>query len=167
MFRFLLAMIEDLLVPSARNLHVHRCTRLTYLPIRVSYHKDLLLDSTIPLHAHRCTRSWPCLFIFILLFRLAAKIYSSKFLLLYMSTDIAVHQYACSVEFFLSGITSCTITFQLIYWDTYTQTYPKINLPDYLHASLSSNHNCLCTCPLMYPFMTLPVDFYTFIQINR
>ena len=33
MVRFLLAVIEDLLVPSARSLHVHRCTRLTYLPL--------------------------------------------------------------------------------------------------------------------------------------
>jgi len=43
------------------------------------------------------TRAWLCLFIFILLFRLAAKIYPSTFLLFYMSTDISVHQYAYSV----------------------------------------------------------------------
>ena len=111
MIHFLLAMIEDLLVPSARNLHVHRCTRLTYLPVHFdavhvyirnrlgypSYQKDPLLDiyysftcpymhpfMTVPVHFHTS-------------FRLAAKIYPSTFLLLYMSTDISVDQFACSV----------------------------------------------------------------------
>ena len=64
------------------------------------------------------------------------------FLLFYMSTDVPVHQYTCSVYFFFFGIT-CTMTFQLIYWGTYTQIHPKINLPVYLHASLSSNHKDL------------------------
>ena len=35
------------------------------------------------------------------------------------------------------------MTFQLIYWGTYTQIHLKINLPVYLHASLSSNHKDL------------------------
>ena len=37
-----------------------------------------------------------------------------------MYTDTPVHQYTCSVCFFFFGIT-CTMTFQLIYWGTYTQ----------------------------------------------
>ena len=56
----------------------------------------------------------------------------------YMSTDVPVRQYTCSVYFFCFGIT-CTMTFQLIYCGT----YPKINLTVYLHASLSSNHKDL------------------------
>ena len=32
------------------------------------------------------------------------------------------------------------MTFQLIYWGTYLEIYPEINLPVYLHAFLSSNH---------------------------
>ena len=150
-----------------------------------SYHTDLLLDSTIPLHAHRCTRSWPCLFIFILLFRLAAKICSSPFylspqLLVYMprtlpvhfhtfihinrkdlpvhsSTVLHVHICTCSVYFFFFVITY-TMTFQLIYWGTYTQIHPKINLPVYLHASLSSNHKDLpVTQLLVYMPIYVPV----------
>ena len=73
---------------------------------------------------------------------LTAKIYPSTFLLLYMSTVVPVHHYTCSVYLFLFGISS-TVTFQLIYWSTYTQIYPKIKLPVYLHASLLSNHNDL------------------------
>ena len=59
-----------------------------------------------------------------------------------MSTGVPVHHYTCSVYLFLFGITS-TINFQLIYWGTYTQIYPKIKLPVYLHASLLSNHKDL------------------------
>ena len=59
-----------------------------------------------------------------------------------MSKDVPVHHYTCSVYLFLFGITS-TVTFQHIYWGTYTQIYPKIKLPVYLHASLLSNHKDL------------------------
>ena len=59
-----------------------------------------------------------------------------------MSTGVPAHHYTCSVYLFLFGITS-TINFQLIYWGTYTQIYPKIKLPVYLHASLLSNHKDL------------------------
>ena len=59
-----------------------------------------------------------------------------------MSTGVPVHHYTCSAYLFLFGITS-TINFQLIYWGTYTQIYPKIKLPVYLHASLLSNHKDL------------------------
>ena len=51
-----------------------------------------------------------------------------------MYADAPVHQYTCSVYFFLFGIT-CTVTFPLICWGVYTQIHPKINLPVYLHAS--------------------------------
>ena len=76
---------------------------------------------------------------FILSFRLTVKIYPSTFL--------HVHRCACSSVylfslFLLFGIT-CTMTFQLVYWGTYTQIHPKINLPVYPHASLSSNHKGL------------------------
>ena len=73
---------------------------------------------------------------------ITVKIYRSTFLLFYMSTDVPVHHYTCSVYFFFFSIT-CTMTFQLIYWGTYTQIHLKINLPVYLHASLSSNHKDL------------------------
>ena len=78
-------------------------------------------------HNYLCTYlwmgSWPYLFIFILKITLAAKIYLSTFLLCRMSTFVPVDQYTCSVYFFFFGIT-CTMTFQLIYWGTYTQIYP-------------------------------------------
>ena len=95
--------------------------------------KTCFCDSTIPLQAHRCTHSWLCLFILILLFRLAAKIYQR----FYCSTCPHIYPLRSS------GISSCTVTFEFIYWATYTHTYPKINLPDYLHASLSSNNKDL------------------------
>ena len=76
--------------------------------------KNLPVTTTTCVPALKCTRSWPYLFIFILLFAwLTAKIYLSTFLQLYMSTDISVHQYTCLVYFFLFGIT-CTVTFPLI-----------------------------------------------------
>ena len=62
-----------------------------------------------------------------------------------VSTVLHVHRRTCSSVYLFSlffGIT-CTMTFQLIYWGTYTQIHPKVNLPAYLHASLSSNHKCL------------------------
>ena len=90
-----------------------------------------------------------------------------------MSTDVPVHQYTCSVYFFFFGIT-CAVTFQLVYWGTYTQIHPKINLPLYPHASFSSFTTKTYLSPLllvylqiyMYPFMTLPVYFQTFILIT-
>ena len=87
-------------------------------------------------------RSRPYLLIFILKFQLTAKIYSSMFLLRFMSTVVPIHQYTCSIYFFFFGIT-CTVTFQFIYWGSYTEIYPEINLPVYLPASLLSNHKDL------------------------
>ena len=91
-----------------------------------SNHKDLPVPvtATICVHVHRCTRAGPYAFIFILSFRLTIKVYPSTFLLFYMSTDVPVHQYTCSVCFFFFGIT-CTMTFQLVYWSTYTQIHLK------------------------------------------
>ena len=37
----------------------------------------------------------------------------------------------------------------------------------YRLISISVYHNCLCTCPHLYPFMTLPLHVHTFIPINR
>ena len=98
-----------------------------------------------------------------------------------MSTVVPVHQYTCSVYFFFFGIT-CTVTFQLIY----TEIYPKINLPDYLHASLSSNqkdlpvttttcvhaHRCNRSWPYLFIFILsfrLTVKIYpsTFLHVHR
>ena len=138
-----------------------------------SYHKDLPVTTTTCVHVHRCTRSGPYAFIFILSFRLIVKIYPSSVVLFCMSTDVSFHQYTNSVHF-LFFCTSYAMTFQIIYWGTYPQIHSKINVPVYPHASLSSNHkgptchhNYLCTCPYLYPFMALPVDFHTFIPINR
>ena len=75
-------------------------------------------------------------------FLITVKIYPSTFLLFYMSTDVPVHHYTCSVYFLFFGIT-CTMTFQLVYLGTYTQIHPKINLPVYPHAFPSSNNKDL------------------------
>ena len=96
---------------------------------------------TLPVHFHT-------------VFLITVKIYPSTFLLFYMSTDVPVHHYTCSVYFFFFGIT-CTMTFQLIYWGTYKQIHLKINLPVYLHASLSSNHK------------DLPVTTTTCVHVHR
>ena len=90
-----------------------------------SNHKCLPVTTTTCVPAHSCTRSWPYVFIFRLSFRLTVKIYPFTVLLFYMSTDVPVHHYTCSVCFFFFGIT-CTVTFQLIYWGTYPQIHPKI-----------------------------------------
>ena len=84
-----------------------------------------------------------------------------------MSTEVPVHHYTCSVYLFLFGITS-TVTFQLIYWGTYTQIYPKIKLPVYLHASLLSNHKHLpvttntCVKPIDLPVHYPTSSFWLF-----
>ena len=119
-----------------------------------SNHKGLPVTTTTCVHAHRCTRSWPCVFIFRLSFRLTVMIYPFTVLLFYISTDAPVHQYNGSVSLLFFGIT-CAMIFQLMYRGTYTQIHPKVNLPVYLHASLSSNHKGLpditytVTCPLI------------------
>ena len=107
-----------------------------------SKHNDLPVTTTTCVPAHSCTCSSPYVFIFRLSFRLTVKIYQFTVLLFDMSTDVPVHPYACSVCFFFFGMT-CTRIFQLIYWGTYTQIHPKIYLPVYLHASVSSNHKDL------------------------
>ena len=121
-----------------------------------SNHKDLPVTTTTCVHVHRCTRSGPYVFIFILSFRLTVKIYPSTVLLFYMSTDIPVHQYSCSV-YFLFFCISYTITFQLIFWGTYPQIHPKINSPVYPHASLSSNHKDLPQYPSPQLLVYLPI----------
>ena len=73
---------------------------------------------------------------------ITVKIYPSTFLLFYMSTDVPVHHYTCSVYLFLFGIT-CTMTFQLVYWGSYTHIHQKIHLPVYPHAFLWSNNKDL------------------------
>ena len=143
-------------------------------------------------------RSWPYLFIFILKITLTAKIYPSPFLLRCMSTLVPVHQYTCSVYFFIFGIT-CTVTFPLICWDMYTQiimlllclrtktylspqllVYLPLNVPDHDPASSFSYFKysiCLTakiypstfycsTCPQIYPFMSIPVQYFSLFGIT-
>ena len=143
--------------------------------------KDLPVTTNTCVPAHICTHLWPNLVIFILSFRLTVKIYLSTFPLFYMSTDIPVHQYTCSAYFLFFSIT-CTMTFQLIYWGTYTQIHPKVYLPVYIHASLSSNHKGLpvtattcvhahgCTCSWPYVFIfilsfRLTIKIYPFMVL--
>ena len=47
------------------------------------------------------------------------------------------------------------MTFQFVYWGTYTQIHVKINLPVYPHAFLLSNHK-----DYMFPqlLVYLPID---------
>ena len=120
---------------------------------------------------------------FIHLIRLTLKIYSSTCLHVHRCT---VRQYTCSVYFFFFGIT-CTMTFQLVYWGTYTQIHPKVNLPVYPHPSLTSNHKDLTvsttcvpahrirstrqrfygsTCTHMYLFITIPVQFISSFSVQ-
>ena len=90
--------------------------------------------------------------------------YPSTHLLAYIHTDVPKTNH-------LFGIT-CTMTFQLIYWGTYTQIHRKINVPAYLHASLSSNHKDLLVstttcvsahrCTRSWPYLFI----FTFILIT-
>ena len=103
-------------------------------------------------------------------FLITVKIYPSTFLLFYMSTDVPAHHHNCAVYLFFFGIT-CTTTFQLVYWGTYTQINPKLNLTVYLHASLPSNYKdlpvttttCVPTllCTRSWPYL------FTFINSFR
>ena len=124
--------------------HIHPKIRLPVYPhvFLWSNNKDLPVSTTTSVPADRCTRSLPYLFIFMQFFLITVKIYPSTFLLFYISTDVPVHYCNCAVYFFFFGIT-CTTTFQLVYWGTYTQIHPELNLPVYLHASLPSNHKDL------------------------
>ena len=112
-------------------------------------------------------RSWPYLFIFTFIL-ITVKIYPSTFLLFCMSTYVPVHHYTCSVYFFFFGIT-CAMTFQLIYWGSYTHIHPKINLPVYLHASLPSNLSpqLLVYLPIDVPVHDPTCSFSDFHSDNR
>ena len=149
----------------------HRSTRNIFLPVYphaspLPKNKDLHVTTTTCVHAHICTRSLPYLFIFILSFRLTVTIYPSTFPLFYMSTDVPFHQYTCSVYFLFSCV-SYAMTFQLIYWSTYPQIHPKIHLPVYIHASLSSNHEDLpvTTTTCVPAHICTRLCFYLFILI--
>ena len=69
--------------------------------------------------------------------------------------------------FLFLGIT-CAMTFQLIYWGTYTQIHPKVYLTVYLHASLPSNNNGLpvttTTCPHVHRCTRSWPYLFIFIQ---
>ena len=121
--------------------HIHPKINLpVYLHASLpSNHKDLFM--TLPVHFQT----------FILI---TVKMYPSTFLLFYMSTDVPVHHYTCSVYFFIFGIKS-TVIFQLVYWGTYTHIHPKIHLPVYPHAFLWSNNK------------DLPVSITTSVPAHR
>ena len=109
-----------------------------------SNHKDLPVTKTTCAYVHTCTHSWH--YLFILSFWLTAEIYPSMFLLVYMSaTGVPVHHYTCSVCFFFFWH-KWHAQWPFIYWGTYPQIHPKINLPVYLHASL-----CLTTKTYLSP----------------
>ena len=113
------------------NLHVYPHASLS------SNYKGLPVTTSTCVHAHRGTCSWPYVFIFRLSFRLTVKIYPFMVLLFYMSTDVPVHHYTCSVYFFFFGIT-CAMTFPLIYWGSYIHTYPPGNKFTCLPSCFSS-----------------------------
>ena len=92
-----------------------------------SNNKDLPVSTTTSVPANRCTRFMTLPVHFNTVFLITVKIDPSTFLLFYMSTDVPVHHYNCAVYFFFFGITR-TMTFQLVYWGTYTQINPKLNL---------------------------------------
>ena len=72
---------------------------------------------------------------------LTAKIYSSTFLLLYMSIDISVHQYTCSIFLpFRHNMHSYLSAHLLGYVH---KIYPEVNLPVYFHTSPLSNNKDL------------------------
>ena len=112
------------------------------------------------------------MFIFILSFWLTIKIYPSKFLLFYTSTDVPVHHYTCLVCFFFYGV-SCTMMAYPAQWPFNSSTRVPANLPLYLQASLLSNHKdipvttttCVhvhtCTCSWHYLFMFILLFWLT------
>ncbi len=145
---FIPANQKDLLFDSTIRLHANICNcSSTYLfTLILSFRLTGTVYRSTLLLLYRYT-DLPVQHIYPFILMLYTSTYRSKIhlspqLWVYMSTDVPVQQYTCSVCFFFFGVT-CTMTFQLIYWGTYTQIHPKIYLPVYLHAFLSSNHKDL------------------------
>ena len=135
-------MIEDLLVPSARSLHVHRCTFLmlfilmlytsTYLPENKSVYFNAFLLG------YPTTKT--C---FLTLLFLDMPIDSP----INVSIALHVHRY--------SRLSVCLLSLSLPFLHNFMHNYLSTHLlgyihtdlpenkPDYLHASLSSNHKDL------------------------
>ena len=91
-YLFLLALIEDLLVPSARSLHVHRCTRLTYLLVYFdALHMYAYLPENKYVYYNAFLFGYP-----------TTKICCLTLLFLYMPIDATVHGRACSFSYFYS-----------------------------------------------------------------
>ena len=132
--------------------------------------KYLPVSTTTSVPAHRCTRSWPYLFISILSFRLTVKNYPSTVPLFYMSTDVPVHQYTCSI-YFLFFCVSYATTFEVIYWSTYPRSTRKyIYLFTFMllfHLTIKTylSPQLLVYLPIFVPIHG-PVYFDTFIPIN-
>ena len=154
MLRFLLAMIEDLLVPSARSLHVHRCTCLTYLPVYFDAVHVYIPTRNAFLLGYPTTKT--CFF---------------TLLLLYMPIDASVHSRACSFWYFYSDFTFILITVK-IYPSTFLHVHKCTRSSVYLFSFfLLFQHNMLNdhstrllgylhTDPLKNKFTCLPSCFF-------
>ena len=110
---------KDLPVTTTTCVHVHTWTRswhylFIFIPIN---HWNLPVNVSAAVHVHRCTCPTLCDHLWSI--QLTTEIYPSMCLLLYMYTNAPVHQYTCSVYFFLFGVT-CTFTFPLICGGIYT-----------------------------------------------
>ena len=130
-----------------RDPHASPLPKNKYLPVTTT---TLYLPLNGPDHDTACSLS--C---FKYSIWLTAKIYSSTFLLLYLSTDVSVHEYTCSV--FLPFGHNIQLNFR-------SQIQPEINLPVYLHNSPLSNNKDLpvtintCVpahrCTLSWPYLS-------------
>ena len=115
----------------------------TFIPIN---HLDLPVNVSTVLYVHRCT--WSSLYC-----SACPQMYLFSLFLLFrhnMHNDLSTH----------SG-----------YQPTDQSKNKFTHLPSCFSFAQEQrptcHHNYLCTCPYMYTFMTLPVHFHTFIQINH
>ena len=92
-----------------------------------SNHKDLPVTTTTCVHACRCTRSWSYLFILYLHSDLTVKIYPSTVLLFYMSIDVPLHHYICSVYFVYFSLQDACRTFQCLPWQQSTNIEKNVS----------------------------------------
>ena len=128
------------------------------------------LPIDVPIHDPTCSFLYFYLFMtqpVHFLFRLTAKIYLSTFLLLY------IHRCTCSLVYlFISSFSASHAQLLLIYWGTYMQIYPKINVHVYLHASLLSNCKDMpvttTTCAHAHmSTLSLPYFSFWFLHSNK
>ena len=113
-----------------QNMHIYLSTNLLEINLPVYLHTSLLssnkylpvtTNTCVP--AHRCTLSWPYLFIFILYFRLNAKIHPSTFQLRCMTLFIFM---------FLFRLTT----------KTYLLTHVLVRVPTHIYINTRSRATC-------------------------